>query len=79
MLQLRLGYKFNYQGSEDEKIDEVDGTAFGSSRTEEGLTAGLGFNLVWLAMMPRLTVPLPRLALSTACINSRLSFSFKSE
>ena len=45
MLQLRSGYKFNYQGSEDEKIDEVDGTAFGASRTEEGLTAGLGLNL----------------------------------
>ena len=45
MLQLRSGYKFNYQGSEHEKIDEVDGTAFGSSPTEEGLTAGLGLDL----------------------------------
>ncbi|MFT5086666.1 MAG: hypothetical protein ACI906_004455 [Candidatus Latescibacterota bacterium] len=45
MLQLRSGYKFNYQGVADDKIDEVDGTTFEADRTEEGLTAGLGLEL----------------------------------
>ena len=45
MLQLRSGYKFNYQGIADEKVDEVDGTTFDADRTEEGLTAGLGLDL----------------------------------
>ncbi len=45
MLQLRSGYKFNYQSSEDEKVDEVDGTAFDAPRTEEGLTAGMGLDV----------------------------------
>ena len=50
-LQLRTGYKYNYQGVlgargfEDEKVDEVDGSSFDVVRTEEGLTAGLGLNL----------------------------------
>ncbi len=44
MLQLRTGYKFNYQGVDDKKVDEVDGTVFKADRTEEGMTAGLGLN-----------------------------------
>ncbi|MAN24622.1 MAG: hypothetical protein CME10_10175 [Gemmatimonadetes bacterium] len=45
MLQLRTGYQFNYQGIEDEKVDEVDGVVFDAPRTEQGLTAGLGLDL----------------------------------
>jgi len=42
MLQLRSGYKLNYQGIEDEKVDEANGGTFDAPRTEEGLSAGLG-------------------------------------
>ena len=41
-LQIRTGYKVNYQGVEDEKVDEGSGETFGVARTEEGLSAGLG-------------------------------------
>ena len=44
MLKLRTGYKLNYQGVEDDKIDEVSGATVGADRTEEGLTAGLGLD-----------------------------------
>ncbi len=51
LLQLRTGYKYNYQGVlgpkgfEDKKVDEVDGSSFDVVRTEEGMTAGLGLNV----------------------------------
>ena len=51
MLQLRSGYKYNYQGVlgsrgfEDQKIDEVDGTSYDVPRTEQGMTAGVGLAL----------------------------------
>lgn len=44
MLKLRSGYKLNYQGVTDDKIDEVSGGVAEAGRTEEGLTAGLGLD-----------------------------------
>jgi len=44
LLKLRTGYKLNYQGVEDDKVDEVSGATVGADRTEEGLTAGLGLD-----------------------------------
>jgi len=44
MMQIRTGYKLNYQGLEDEKVDEVSGGTFDAPRTEEGLSAGVGVN-----------------------------------
>jgi len=45
MVQLRTGYKLNYQGVEDEKVDEISGDTFDAPRTEEGLSAGLGVKI----------------------------------
>lgn len=45
MLSLRSGYKLNYQGVEDDKVDEVSGAVVAAGRSEEGLTAGLGLKL----------------------------------
>ena len=45
MLSLRSGYKYNYQGVEDEKVNEVNGEVISAGRSEEGLTAGLGLEL----------------------------------
>ena len=45
MLSLRSGYKLNYQGVEDDKVDEVSGAVVPAGRSEEGLTAGLGLEL----------------------------------
>jgi hypothetical protein len=41
-LRLRGGYKFNYSGIDDDKVDEVTGVSFSAPRTEEGFTLGLG-------------------------------------
>jgi hypothetical protein len=41
-LSLRTGYKFNYLGVTDKKVDEVTRAVVDAKRTEEGLTAGVG-------------------------------------
>lgn len=46
-LMLRGGYKFNYSGVEDEKVDEVTRATIDAPRTEEGLTLGVGVNIPW--------------------------------
>ena len=76
MLQLRSGYKFNYQGSEDEKIDEVDGTAFGASRTEEGSDCWIISTQAWAVIMPRLIMPLPCLGILDSVHQFSLKFQF---
>ena len=43
-LTLRGGYKFNYSGVDDDKIDEVTGLSVTAPRTEEGITLGAGFD-----------------------------------
>ena len=42
MLKLRTGYKINYQGVENEKVDEITRTTFDVPTTEEGLSFGVG-------------------------------------
>ena len=44
---LRGGYKFNYSGVDDDKVDEVTGASFSAPRTEEGFTAGVGVDVPW--------------------------------
>ena len=46
-LSLRGGYKFNYSGSKDDKVDELTGTTFSAPRTEEGMTLGAGVHIPW--------------------------------
>jgi len=45
MLQVRTGYKFNYLGVEDEKVDEITKTTFDAPTTEEGFSAGIGVDV----------------------------------
>jgi hypothetical protein len=42
MLHVRTGYKLNYQGVENEKVDETTGAIFDVPTTEEGLSFGVG-------------------------------------
>lgn len=46
-LSVRGGYKFNYAGVEDPKINESTKARIDAPRTEEGLTFGLGVNVPW--------------------------------
>lgn len=46
-LVLRGGYKFNYSGVTDDKIDEVTGNKVSAPRTEEGITLGAGIDIPW--------------------------------
>lgn len=45
MLQVRTGYKLNYQSIENEKVDETTGATFDAPTTEEGFSAGLGVDV----------------------------------
>ena len=45
MLSLRTGYKLNYMGVADEKVDETTGERYEADRTEEGMTFGLGLDV----------------------------------
>jgi hypothetical protein len=45
ILSLRTGYKLNYMGISDEKVDEVTGEHYEVDRTDEGLTFGLGLDV----------------------------------
>ena len=46
-LALRGGYKLNYSGEEDSKVDEVTGGGFDAPRTEEGASFGMGVHVPW--------------------------------
>ena len=56
-LQLRGGYKLNYSGIDDDKVDEVTGVRFEAPRTEEGLTFGAGVSVPWQDYHPTIDYP----------------------